>query len=236
MRTTSTALWGLFCACSWTWCIGMYLPVVLLQRYGWPGFAAFAVPNVLGCILFGFVVRTRERSERMVRDHAGAMRWFSAITVAYHVYFAGWLATDLLPETTRGGGLPVALPLALCAAGLLVSVLSDRSWLVGTVLVYGISITAFLTLLPSGLSGIPWTGSAPPRDAALVAPVLAFGFLLCPYLDPTFHRALQRSGAPFTFVVFGIAFAVMIVLTCAYWGRPGLRLEPFVARRGGRSG
>src|SRR5690606_21240329 len=32
-----------------------------------------------------------------------------------------------------------------------------------------------------------------------------------------FHRALQSSPSRHAFGVFGVAFAVMIVLTCAYW-------------------
>ena len=35
----------------------MYLPVILLRRFGWLGFLAFAVPNVLGCAAFGYVLR-----------------------------------------------------------------------------------------------------------------------------------------------------------------------------------
>ena len=43
----ATVAWGLFCSNSWTWCIGMYLPVILLRSFGWPGFLAFVIPNVL---------------------------------------------------------------------------------------------------------------------------------------------------------------------------------------------
>ncbi len=47
-------VWPIFLACSWTWVIGMYLPMVLLERYGWWGYVIFAVPNVLGVMLFGW--------------------------------------------------------------------------------------------------------------------------------------------------------------------------------------
>jgi hypothetical protein len=45
-----------------------------------------------------------------------------------------------------------------------------------------------------------------------------FGFFLSPYLDPTFHRALQCSPSKHSFGVFGITFALMIVITCLYQG------------------
>ena len=50
---TATAGWGLFCACSWTWCIGMFLPVILIRDLGGAGFLAFAIPNLFGFGLAG---------------------------------------------------------------------------------------------------------------------------------------------------------------------------------------
>jgi hypothetical protein len=50
-------------------------------------------------------------------------------------------------------------------------------------------------------------------------PVCAFGFLLCPYLDLTFHRARQESGrgAPLAFGLgFGVLFLAMIIGTPFY--------------------
>ena len=47
----------MFCACSWTWCIGMYLPVILLRELGWPAVIAFAAPNLVGCAAFGYLLR-----------------------------------------------------------------------------------------------------------------------------------------------------------------------------------
>ena len=58
----ATIAWGVFCACSWTWCIGMYLPKLMMDLYGWWGFLVFAIPNVLGCCGFGYVLARRARS------------------------------------------------------------------------------------------------------------------------------------------------------------------------------
>lgn len=33
----SPILWALFLASSWTWCIGMFLPVLLMRDAGWMG-------------------------------------------------------------------------------------------------------------------------------------------------------------------------------------------------------
>jgi hypothetical protein len=50
----------------------------------------------------------------------------------------------------------------------------------------------------------------------LLTPIITFGFLFCPYLDPTFHRAIQCSPSKHAFGVFGITFATMIAVTCLY--------------------
>jgi hypothetical protein len=219
--------WGIFCACSWTWCVGMYLPILMLERYGWPGFLAFAVPNVLGCTAFGYVVRTRARSEAIVRRHAAAIRWFSSITSAYHVFFVAYLMLEVAPVDTPMG-VALLVPVLLVAAGAALIRLPDRAWLTLAIAVFAVSLAALTVLVPEHDGSWPSTGESPPRDLLFLAPVLAFGFLLCPYLDPTFHRALQRAPGPHAFAVFGITFTLMIVLTTLYWARPGVRMLPLV--------
>jgi hypothetical protein len=56
--------------------------------------------------------------------------------------------------------------------------------------------------------------------AAWLAPVCVFGFLLCPYLDLTFHRARQalapgESRASFG-LGFGVCFFVMVIFSLLY--------------------
>lgn len=48
--------WAAYLACSWTWCIGMFLPVLLVRDYGVWGFVVFAVPNVVGAGAMGWVL------------------------------------------------------------------------------------------------------------------------------------------------------------------------------------
>ena len=54
--------WAAYLACSWTWCIGMFLPVLLVRDYGVWGWIVFAVPNVLGAAAMGWVLRSAEVS------------------------------------------------------------------------------------------------------------------------------------------------------------------------------
>ncbi|MBX3373087.1 MAG: hypothetical protein KF817_04575 [Phycisphaeraceae bacterium] len=240
-----TAGWGLFCASSWTWCIGLYLPVILLERYGWAAFIAFAVPNVCGCAAFGHVLRTRAASVRFESAHAAATWLFSAVTVGFHLFFVLWLAAELLPGlgwsitvTAAPAGDPApAAPAALIVsgAGLALagtaltwsSARSRRAWVwPGIALWIGAMVLA-VCLVPAGLgptghATAPGGAPAPSAGVLSLVPVIAAGFLLCPFLDLSFHRALRESDSPQSFTIFAIAFAPVLVLTTAIWfGRAG---------------
>jgi hypothetical protein len=211
--------WGVFCASSWTWVIGMFLPIILLERYGWLGFFVFAVPNVLGCAAFGYVIRSRVQSEWMVRTHAGAMAAFSAATIAFHVFFAGFAARCLIPGTgAEPLGVFASLGVALGAFVLmvLVSYAPRVAWLPMAAAAYIVSLIAFTKLGVQPLLDYSWHATEGPRAALWLIPVMLLGFLLCPYLDLTFHRARQLSPSHHAFGVFGVTFALMIMLTCAY--------------------
>jgi len=223
-RAMHTILWGLFCACSWTWCIGMYLPKIMVERWGWPGFIVFAAPNVLGCAAMGYVVRTPERSRAMVERHGKWMVAFSAVTVAYHMFFLTWFPTQVPDTETFPNPRDQALAFWLTAAVVaclyvLVVILKDRDrgWLLLTVLTYGLSLLILTLVGFDALSASAWTGRASQSDLWWTAPTIAFGFLLCPYLDLTFHRAVRNSPSRHSFGIFGITFFVMILLTCLMW-------------------
>jgi len=218
--TARTVGWGVFCACSWTWCIGMFLPVLLIERFGWPGFIAFAIPNVAGCAAFGYVLRTRDRSEAMVARHSRAAWWFSVVTIAFHVFFLSYLPLLVGPNGYSDVEPVLALPVIAMIIAVLMSRLGDRGLLILSAIVYAASIAVFARIGLEPLGSIEWSGAVPGVDLAWVAPVLVFGFVLCPYFDLTFHRALQRSPSRHAFAVFGIAFLVMLLLTCAIWFGP----------------
>ena len=207
----------------------MYLPVVLIDRFGWAGFIVFAIVNVLGCSAFGYVIRTREQSERSVEEHRLAMIVFSLITIAFHVFFASALFRYFAEQiVVTDGGLDwpswmwLAAPIALYMIGLMLSFCNDRLWLILAGLVYLLSfatiwLVGFEALDVTGFSIVGMFGSTLPDSLLWLLPVLVFGFFLCPYLDMTFHRALQQSPSRHAFFIFGVTFALMLGLTVQIW-------------------
>jgi hypothetical protein len=208
-RAMQTVGWGLYLASSWTWCIGMFLPILLIRWWGWPGFLAFAVPNVLGCAMFGYAL-TPETSRAFVVRFRVWIAIFGAATIAYQIGF--------LVRTGVTAPLIAALPatLAMVVAARRASVRSDRGMMVIGACAWIASCLLFARLGSGELDHLPTTGTLPPASLAWAAPFMAFGFLLCPYLDPTFHVALQRSPSRHCFAVFGAAFTVMLLFTAAF--------------------
>jgi len=238
--------WGVFCAASWTWCIGMYLPLVMLRDDGWMGFLAFAIPNVIGCAAFGYV-RSRNACRTALRVNAPALRLFSIVTVAYQLFFVGFVLTALAPTTVSP--FAIAIVVLLVASGLGgPRRFGGRSSAEGgdggriawpTLMAIGVvvwiaSMVLFALLLAGagagavggggmagavaggGVSDFGAFGRLEPSSLTWIVPILAFGFLLCPYLDGTFHVARIHSPSRHAFAVFGVAFALMLLLSASY--------------------
>ena len=227
-----TLLSGFALATSWTWCIGMFAPILIGSLMGWPGILAFAVPNIVGCALFGYL-RSADQSRRETRDHALAMSIFTAATVAYQVFFAGWLwgpvLRDSLP-TTLELGTAVASGAIFAGAVLLAALPRHIVWVLAAI-AYPLSLLTFAFLPWGDMNAIASQGEWPAGAVLLVLPTVVFGFMLSPNLDLTFHRARQEcsEGArPTNFAVFGVAFASMLVLTCCYLASPGGLNHPAV--------
>ncbi|MCP3903852.1 MAG: hypothetical protein GY715_09475 [Planctomycetes bacterium] len=214
---TRTIAWGVFCACSWTWCIGMYLPRIMLDRFGPAGFLVFAIPNIVGCAGFGYVLATRRSSVAMVERHGPAMVVFSLAAVAFHVFFLAYLGSELWAEAPLPG---TVLAAGMFVVGLALSVGRDRFWLPFAVAVYALSLAAFVVIARDVPDPFDVVGRDGVGELAWLAPVIVVGFLLCPYLDLTFHRARQEAPSHHAFAVFGVTFAAMIVLTCFVWFAP----------------
>lgn len=194
----------------------MFLPVLLLGDYGVWGFVVFAVPNVVGAAAMGWVLRAPDAAARIARDHTLACGLFSAVTIAFHLFFLQWIGTRLTGLWWIGA--LVAMPLAgACALRL-----SQRTARITAGLVWLLSITTLILVLRDRNAAGDWsvgTMSAP-TGLLWLAPVCAFGFAFCPYLDPTFLRARHectaaQSRSAFT-LGFGLFFAAMIVLTMFY--------------------
>lgn len=214
--------WGLFCASSWTWCIGTFLPFLMLRLHGWPGFWLFLVPNVLGCTLFGWWF-TPQSSRAFCARHQKLMAAFSAVTAAYQVAFLAWMLPAAAgfvdePGCVTGPGMMTALALGLATVATLGTWWrKDAAWIAVACAATIGSIVMLWQVPVSPMGEWPSEGTLPRRDLLLAAPVIIAGFLACPALDLTFHRARQSVASPRAFAVFGIAFGLTIVGVAMQW-------------------
>ncbi|MFG0328860.1 MAG: hypothetical protein ACF8PN_03070 [Phycisphaerales bacterium] len=217
--------WPAFLACSWTWCIGMYLPVLLRDIYGWPAVLVFAIPNVIGVMHFAWSIRSTPESRAFEARHASWLTAFSVVTVAYHAFFFAWIWRW---EYGAGWLASLAVAPALYLVALVTAALSDQALKRLGVLVFGVSVallalyswTVFdeTTRLALGRDAT-WTREDP-IGALFLAPIVTLGFLFGPYFDLTFHRAYRHVGGGVngrnSFFMFGVLFAIMIGFTALY--------------------
>jgi hypothetical protein len=149
------------------------------------------------------------------------MAFFSAATIAYQVFFAGWLWGPVLAESyriTTGEGTMLASGGVFGVAVLLAALPRGIVWLVAAGAL-PLSLATFALLPWDSAHTVATRGEWPPEALVFVLPTILFGFALSPNLDLTFHRARQevRTGErPTNFAVFGVAFASMLVLTVCY--------------------
>ena len=208
-----------FLASSWTWVIGMFLPVLLVREYGVWAWVIFAIPNCVGAAAMGWTLRTREQSVAMVAAHGTACRVFSLVTIAFHVFVVGWI---ILPWMSAYGWLPGVFMFVF-------ALLTMRTSGVGiaAVLTYIYSLMCAALFLSNAGVNIVKPDALPPGALAMaliaLVPVCVFGFALNPYLDLTFHAARQASTTPRgAKIAFGVGFCVlffaMICFTLAYSG------------------
>ena len=231
--------WGIYLAVSWTWCIGMFLPAILVRDMGAWVLAVFAVPNIVGAGLVGWT----DLADRLRRRHGGMVRAFSVVTIAFQSFFASVLISRLGPIS--GAGVMAGF---VCVWGVMTL---GRSPIRPTQVVFGVSMLAGLVLLwtlggqlpasvraetgdvVGGGEGVA-AGSAGVIALVALAPVVAFGFLLCPPMDATFqHVRLQTRdrggdaggdrGGRRTRVAFTLGFGVFFpLLICASMRRAAM--------------
>lgn len=222
---TTSAKWAVYLGVSWTWCIGMFLPVLLIRDFGFWAFAVFAVPNIVGAAGMGLVFPSAAASERVMLQHRWACLWFSRVTMAYQAFFAAWMLPQLL-SALPGGGWWACAVFPLMILFVLAAVRGDRDFSLSTLLVWLLSLAIGVVLWTRHDLILPAThgllGGA--SQAKEIAPVCLLGFLFCPYLDLTFHRAFQRAcdaggrlAARGAFLLgFVFVFGAMIALTAFY--------------------
>jgi hypothetical protein len=209
--------WAAFLGMSWTWCIGMFLPVLLVRDYGLWAWFVFAIPNVIGAAAMAWVLRDGDASHRVMQRHQPAVVAFSLVTIAFHLFFLFRIVTPLVGSWFI---LPIAL-LTVLIVFLLAHQVHHGGWLIAAALTLGVSILVFVLLGIRGALSMPaQQGQLSPVALLWLFPVCAFGFLLCPYLDVTFHRARQATspddGRRAFAIGFGGFFLLMIVLTLLY--------------------
>jgi hypothetical protein len=192
----------------------MFLPVLLVRDYGLGAWWVFAVPNVIGAAAMGFVLRDRVHAWRVSEKHLAACLWFSAVTVAFHVFFASWMISKLIPM----GGLMATLMMAILFFW--VGEKRDRLDPIPAIMIFLLSTVLIGAAIAKGdLPNVVHPHHVHPT-ALWLAPVCALGFAICPYLDLTFHRAYQDSANPrVSFALgFGGPFLLMIYFTLVYSG------------------
>ncbi|MDP7029012.1 MAG: hypothetical protein QF733_02185 [Phycisphaerales bacterium] len=205
--------WSFYAASSWTWCIGLFLPTILMQWFGWTGFLLIAIPNCVGAAAMGLLLGSPGASRRFCRRHPAAIAAFIDVTIAFHLFFLFMAGLWLAPE---GGDLPAAGVLWSVAIAYGVSWIPRKFWpLMGTA---AFGVGAFVVLEWGHMLAEPaWTGQRSLWHAAWFLPVFAIGFLICPWLDGPFHRARQEVRGPWTSLLLGPLFLCMLLVTATYW-------------------
>lgn len=212
--------WGAFLACSWTWCIGMFLPVLLIRDLGWGGYVAFALPNIVGAAVFGVTLARPGASARFIEAHRTMIWAFSVVTIAFQAYFVGVL---IQPSPMRMEQVAVLLGTVVVAIG--IHSLNGKPALLrlASIACWVISAALMIIAARTGHEGPPAAiAQAAPHKLELsgLGLVCALGFAFCPYLDRTFHEARMRlPGNPGTiaFILgFCVLFATMIAFTVLY--------------------
>ncbi len=209
--------WAAFLAASWTWCIGMFLPVLLIRDYGALGWVVFAIPNVIGAAAMGWTIASRDHSLRFVTQHREATSAFSYVTIAFHLFFVLWIMSQLL------GNLFAAIGFGLVLLVLLPVFVTNLA--VTTIALFVLAVSIAAVVISAGAGMLAWPDGArngvQAFDVFSLFFVCAMGFVCCPYLDLTFHRARQECAeneqARTAFGVgFGMFFLAMIVFTLFY--------------------
>ena len=205
--------WGLFCTSSWTWCIGMWLPMIVIGRWGWSGFWVFAVPNVLGCAAMGYIVGSKAKSQQLVDTHRGPMRWFSMFTIGFQLF---WL-TAVLAFMGLDWTWLVLAPIGVLLLGAMAAMMPSACWLMFSYAIFIAIVVNFGFIGIDVLEHVPDRGISPGIELWGVAPLITLGFLFSPYLDLTFHRARQETPCKNSFAIFGATFFIVLLFVCAAW-------------------
>jgi hypothetical protein len=210
-RTGNWFSWAIYLGMSWTWCIGMYLPVLLVRDFGVWGWVVFAIPNVVGAAAMGWVLKDHD-SQAMVQAHGYAIKAFSFVTAAFQLFFAFWMY-DMM-----NADLAAAATVIFALIVLRASRREQNAQNIAAVVLMG----SLATMLVEGMQGVLHLPDSVLMSGSVVlnlfalAPVCLFGFFLCPYLDATFHHARQRMPEHHARAAFSVGFSFFFLLMIVY--------------------
>ena len=207
--------WAFYLACSWTWVIGMYLPVILVRDLGLAGWLAFAGPNVIGAAAMGWILSSRQRAMDIIEFHFTAVSIFTAITIGFQIYTLLWL----LPLMVGPWGGVLVVAVLMCAMFLRAA--ESLATRLNAAAVWFFSIAIFIMLQFSGALELPpMSGGQAASGLIGLIPACTLGFLLCPYLDVSLLASrvqMERSEARVAFALgFGLLFLALIVFAMLY--------------------
>lgn len=215
-------------ASSWTWLIGMFFPVLMIEDFGWPGWLVFFVPNAIGAASVGLYLSSA-RVAGFVRTHAVAVRLFTLVTV----FFQGFVFAQLLGLSGIGDAWGVP-PFALSAVGACVVLVAlaaivTRVRTLAGVAKWGLPVFLFsmIVLLVGHATGgtltkPPSAGTIPMPAVLLALAGTSLGFLTCPFLDATLLRIREATPGRCGTLAFSLGyfgpFALLVGMTGLYAG------------------
>ncbi len=201
-----------FLANSWFWCIGGFFPILLYYDFGQISFYPFFVFNVLGAALFGFILNARSQT-KLLGGFLPSAQVFSAVVAGYHLVFICWISV-LMHSIFPISGFLIATSIFF---------LFRRHLFTLSIAVFAVTIALFgFALFGSTLSQMSPSSAMPTPSTGFIHYILplAFGFLLAPYFDLTFHRAYMQSTKPKLTFFIGIGGLFSVLLLCMYFVIP----------------
>lgn len=202
----------------------MFLPVLLVRDFGLWGWIVFAIPNVLGAAWVGAWSYRQPDGSSLLARHEPAMRWFSLVTIAFHVFFVAWL----VPRLLGGWALLTFVVAVLFFAGLIkAGKAAMGGWL--ALIFSGLAALVFFAKMGAPQSPVALIPASQAIDLACLAPAIVLGFVLCPHLDLTLQASRQSmppGDARITFAAgFMGLFLLLIAFTLVYAGALQVTLQ-----------
>ena len=206
--------WGLYLSTSWTWCIGMWAPIIALSWFGWTGFFIFLIPNVLGTMFFGLATKTTESSKTFVENHKSFILAFSTGILVFHFFWISWIFTSREPNIFDPWEW--SLPFWIIGIGFCLSRLPTWAWQVLALITASITFYLGSFYLPLQTQDWPtFNGNKQQSELIWFSVFSCLGFFGSPWLDATFHKARQEGGKV-PFLIFPIFFIPTILITTLY--------------------